>query len=100
MKKFFILLFIFASCRYSDEVLIPDASKDTSIEINTKTTYPTALKLRIKGQTNDTFIINNYKIPGGIVDTTILYDWYKKDFPINFNSYKVSSGSLIINYKL
>jgi hypothetical protein len=45
-------------------------------------------------------MINNYRIPGGIVDTSIVYDWYKKDFQINYNAYKVSNGSLIIKYKL
>ena len=93
-------LYIFASCHSSDEVSLPDASKDTSIQINSKTTYPTTLQLRIKGETNDTFIINNYRIPGGFVDTLIVYDWYKKDFQINYNAYKVSNGSLILKYKL
>lgn len=100
MKKLFISLYIFASCRSSNEVSIPDASKDTVIQIKTKTTYPTTLQLHIQGRANDTFIINNILIPGGIVDTTIKYDWYIKDFPINFKAYNVSTGSFIIKYKL
>jgi hypothetical protein len=100
MKKLFISLYIFASCRSSDVVSISDASKDSVFQIKTKTTYPTTLQLHIQGRVNDTFIINNILIPGGIVDTTIKYDWYIKDFQINFKAYNVSKGSLIIKYKL
>ena len=100
MKNFFLLSFIFASCRSSDEVSIPDASKDTTIEIKTKTSYPTTLTLDVKGETNDTFIINNIQLPGGILDTIIKFDCYTKDFQINFQSYKVSKGSIIIKYRL
>lgn len=100
MKQLFLLIFFFVSCNFSGEVSISNANKDTLIQINTNTTYPTNLQLEIKGQTNDTFIINNIFIPGGIIDTTINLDWYYKDFQIKYKAYKVSKGYLTIKCRL
>lgn len=100
MDKSLIFLLLFVSCNNSNEVSISDANKDTSIHIKTNSRYPTNLQLIVNGQTNDTFMINNKLVPGGLVDTTLHYEWYDKDFTIKYNSYKASKGKLRVKFKL
>ena len=69
------------SCRKGASIkplFINELGKDTIINIKTDKTYPTTLKVDIKGSADDTFIISGFKIKGGNVDTFWHTDWYKK----------------------
>lgn len=94
-----MVLFIM-SCNSKGQIKLVDASKDTSITIKTNTRNPVMMLLEIKGQTNDSFKINNFIFPGGSVDTKMQLDWYNKDFPLEYQSYKATKGSLTIKYNL
>ncbi len=75
-------------------VFINELNKDTIINIKTSATYPTTLKIAIKGTANDSFIISGFKIKGGKVDTFWHTDWYKKTITINYQAYKATKGKL------
>ena len=88
---------ISSSCRQGagiKPVLINELGKDTTINIKTAATYPTTLKIAIKGTANDSFIISGFKIKGGKVDTFWHTDWYKKTITINYQAYKATKGKL------
>lgn len=88
------------SCASKGQIKLVDVSKDTSIIIKTNAKHPIMMLLEIKGQTNDSFKINSHTLPGGHVDTKIQIDWYTKDFPFDYKSYKVTKGNLTIKYNL
>jgi len=101
MKNIILLLWLFLmSCSHEGEVKVLDASRDTTIMIKTNTGHPVMMLLEIKGETNDSFKINNFIFPGGSVDTKMQLDWYNKDFPLKYQSYKATKGSLTIKYNL
>ncbi len=101
MKNIILLLWLFLmSCSNKGEVKVLDASRDTTIMIKTNTGNPVMMLLEIKGETNDSFKINNFIFPGGSVDTKMQLDWYNKDFPLKYQSYKATKGSLTIKYNL
>jgi hypothetical protein len=101
MKGISILLLLFLiACSHKGEVKVLDASKDTSIMIKTNARHPVMMILEIKGQTNDSFKINNFILPGGSVDTKMQLDWYHKDFTLKYKFYKATKGSLTIKYNL
>lgn len=101
MKIIMLLLWLFLiSCSHKGEVKVLDTDKDTTIMIKTTAGHPAMMLLDIKGQTNDSFKINNVIFPGGSVDTKMQLDWYNKDFPLKYNSYKSTKGKLIIKYNL
>ena len=75
-------------------VFINELNKDTIINIKTSATYPTTLKIDIKGNTNDSFIISGFKIKGGEVDTFWHSDWYNKTITIKYQAYKATKGKL------
>ncbi len=101
MKNITLLLWLFLiSCSHKGEVKVLDASKDTTIMIKTSAGHPVMMNLEIKGQTNDSFKIYNFILPGGSVDTKLKFDWYYKDFQLEYRSYKATKGSLTIKYNL
>lgn len=101
MKNIILLLLLFLiSCSHKGEVKVLYASKDTTIMIKTTAGHPVMMNLEIKGQTNDSFKINNFILPGGSLDTKMQLDWYHKDFQLEYKSYKATKGSLTIKYNL
>lgn len=99
MRKLYLYILL-TGCTSSNIIEIKDASVDTTIIVKTDAHYPTLLHLNISGKTKDTFYVNNFLIPGGIVDTTLIYDWYVDSFFIKYKPYKFNSGKLKIKYKL
>ena len=98
--RIFLLSLLLIGCTPSNIIEIKDASIDTTVFIKTKSYYPALLHLNIKGETKDSFIINDFIIPGGIVDTTLIYDWYVDSFSLKYKAYKLNKGALKIKYKL
>lgn len=77
------------------------ADRDTVIQINSNKSGNTAINLRITGETNDTFMIQNrIKIPGGKIDTSIRLDFYYTVFEFSYQHHKASSGKLLIHYDI
>ncbi|MBK8143265.1 MAG: hypothetical protein IPK57_21355 [Chitinophagaceae bacterium] len=106
IEFFFTILALVAvsiSCRQRAKIkpiIINELGKDTIINIKTDKTYPTTLKVDIKGSADDTFIISGFKIKGGNVDTFWHTDWYKKIITINYQAYKATKGKLTVNFLL
>jgi hypothetical protein len=100
MRNLIVCCLFFAACSPSGTVKIENAGRDALVEVSTSATYPTALRLHIQGQANDTFIINNIFLPGGKVDTNVRFDWYDKTFQVDYKAYKATAGSLTIKYQL
>lgn len=102
MKNYFILisaLTILVACSRNSPgpVVLTELGKDTLIQIKTKKTYPTTLKISIKGYATDTFILSGARVKGGKIDTFWHTDWYTKNITINYTAYKAKQGKLTIN---
>lgn len=98
--RIIFLAFVLTGCISKGTVEIKDTSKDTTFLVKTNTNYPVLLHLHITGHTEDSFKLNQLVLPGGNIDTTLMYDWYVDSFRINFKSYKTNKGELKIKYKL
>jgi hypothetical protein len=97
----FLLLIVCLSCNTKGEIGTIDASRDTLIKVTTHNSNASVLKLTIKGEASDTFLLQYYhKIPGGKIDTTVQNEWYDKNFVIDYKAYKAKSGKLSIKYHL
>jgi hypothetical protein len=101
-KKFrqcLFILFFFTSCGNKD-IVIQNLAKDTLIKVKTNTSYPTNLRLKVTGFTDDNCIINNTIINKGKIDTLLQSDWYKSEIVISYKAYKAKSGNIVIKYEL
>jgi PBP1b-binding outer membrane lipoprotein LpoB len=103
MNKFLTVTFliVFISGCYNDKTIALPIKKikDTSFIIPNKSKNSTILSISINGYSNDSVIINNIKLPGGNLDTTLKMDWYKDTIIINFKKFKASKGDLILKCK-
>ncbi|MCC6307429.1 MAG: hypothetical protein IT248_02970 [Chitinophagaceae bacterium] len=107
IKIFFLLIIVFIvitiSCNQNAKIqtiIISELRHDSTINIKASKTYPTTLKIDIKGYANDTFMISGFKIKGGNVDTFWHTDWYKKSIIINYQAYKATKGKLTLTCEL
>ncbi|MDI1321879.1 MAG: hypothetical protein PSV36_03970 [Algoriphagus sp.] len=106
MKIKFLFVFItflaLTSCwplkEESKVVELKDLSQmsNTSVSAGLKEgQYVYKISLKIEGETDGSFEINNYKFNPGKVDTLINnMDWYQEDFPIAFKPVSCSEGNL------
>ena len=81
-------------------LIIHNVSRDTFVLV--KANYaPTKIIVKITGDVSDSFIVmNNIKIPGGIVDTLIDTDFYNREYLFKYNSYKAKKGKLVISIEI
>lgn len=102
MKIIFPFFFIFIiSCNANvNKIELTGIKKDSTYIIQTKAINPTVMTLHIKGEVNDTFMINNNKFGGGKINETFKADWYSKKLIIDYKSYKATQGKLFIEYEL
>ena len=73
--------------------------KDTSIYFRSTPLNPTLLEVSVSGNSDNSFIINNIKLPCGKLDTLIKMDWYRDTVIINLKSYKATEVNLILKCK-
>ncbi len=97
---FLSLLFSCTNKSKSNSITLNTLEIDTTFNIKIDKAYPTTLKIKITGNSNDTFGISGFKIPGGMVDTFWHVDWYQKNIIIKYESYKAKSGQLKIEYQV
>ncbi len=98
-----LFLGLFISCTEnssSNSITLNTLGMDTTINIKSNKEYPTTLKIKVTGNSSDTFMISGFKIPGGKVDTFWHTDWYQKNIILKYESYKAKLGELKIEYKL
>jgi hypothetical protein len=85
-------------------LIINNVSRDTSIlikVINPRLYSPTTMIVKINGETSDSFIVmNDMKIPGGIVDTIMNMDFYNHEYHFKYNSYKAKKGQLKVSIEI
>lgn len=101
MKKIFYLIGILSivSCKDYNEIIIKDASKDTLIEIESKSDTPTNLIFKIDGTIDDTCKIMGVPITKNNLGKDISVDAYSKKLPIDYKAFKVKKGNIVIKYK-
>lgn len=101
MKKIFFLLssLLFISCKEYKEIIIKDASKDTLIEIQSKSETPATLVFKVSGNIDDTCKIMGVPINKNNLEKDIFVDAYSKKLPLDYKAYRVKKGSIIIKYK-
>ncbi len=101
MKSFilFFNLIFFFSCTTKGKFEIRNVEQDTVIKIFAKST-PSNFKLKIEGQVDDSFSINNVIVGGGKINHTISFDWYNKNVILNYKAYKAKKGKLTFKYNI
>lgn len=98
MKNGLIVVLCFLSCNASNIIHLSDVTRDTTITIKSNSSYPSLVNLKLKGELNDSFMINKIVLPQGKIDTILRIDWYQENFQIFYKPFKVTSGNLTIEY--
>ena len=91
------IIFI-VSCSQKKELVISDISKSQSFIIESSNNNPSVLKIKFKGEINDTCIIHGIKIAPSDLGKDYFFDSYSKKIIVKYYQYKVKKGNLIINY--
>lgn len=81
-------------------ILLVHASRDTAILLTTPNHTVVHIAIEIKGYTHDTFRINSHtRIPGGNIDTTLDYDFYKRNYTFTYEALKATAGNLRVKVR-
>lgn len=79
---------------------VVDASRDTTFLIKTNKSQTTTIILSVKGDVDDTIMLQGMKIPGGKIDKKLQFDFYSKEYAISYNHYKATKGKIDIIYSI
>lgn len=79
---------------------VVDASRDTSFLIKTNKSQTTTIVLSVKGNVDDTIMLQGKKIPGGKIHEKWQLDFYSKAYEVSYHHYKAIKGTIDIQYDI
>lgn len=79
---------------------VVDASKDTAFLIKTNKSQTTTIILSVKGDIDDTIMLQGMKIPGGKIHEKLQLDFYSEVYKVSYHHYKASKGAIDIQYHI
>lgn len=96
----FFLLVLLSSCSGINrgEWVIEDVSKDTLLEAYAYVVSPRVMHLEISGQTDDSINVWAIGIAGGVIDTNVSDEWYRRQVLVRYKPHKAKKGKLKIKY--
>lgn len=81
-----------------DTLMVVDASRDTAFLIKTNKSQTTTIILSVKGDVDDTIMLQGMKIPGGKIHEKLQLDFYSKAYKVSYHHYKATKGAIDIQY--
>ncbi len=104
MKYLIVLLALaicFIGCSDGKGTLtVVDASRDTAFLIKTSKSQTTTIILSVKGNVDDTIMLQGMKIPGGEIHEKWQLDFYSKAYKVSYHHYKSTKGAIEITYSI
>lgn len=79
---------------------VVDASRDTSFLIKTNKSQTTTIILSVKGNVDDTIMLQGKKVPGGKIHENWQLDFYSKAYEVSYHHYKATKGAIDIQYDI